>query len=110
MTGRTPVRKRRRGQRRGTERSEEYKAFVRERGCATCPSRYEIEAAHTTVLGPRGLSQRASDFSCIPLCRWCHRFSNHSYHVLGEKKFAIAWKLDIKAIVATLRAEWEERK
>jgi hypothetical protein len=38
-------------------------------------------------LGPRGLGQKTTDFSAIPLCTAHHRENLDSYHRLGEKMF-----------------------
>src|ERR1039458_4050484 len=72
-----PVRKMRLQPRRGPDRSPEYLAWIRTLGCVIC-SRLSggvtvIEAAHTNVLGPRGVGQKASDFSAVPLCSGHHR-------------------------------------
>ena len=50
------------------------------------------------------MSQKASDYSCIPLCSDCHRTGQHAYHRLGRAAFAAWWKLDIPALVARLNA------
>ncbi len=39
------------------------------------------EAAH---VGDRGLSQKASDRTAIPLCRECHREGPRAIHLLGK--------------------------
>jgi hypothetical protein len=91
-----PVRKMRSGPRWGPDRSPEYLAWIRTLGCVVC-SRVSggataVEAAHTNVLGPRGIGQKTSDFSAIPLCSGHHRDKPDSYHVLGEQVFfAQAW-------------------
>ena len=109
LTRRTPltafVRKLRRP-RRGPERSPEYLGWIRTLCCAVCgraPSECcRIEAAHTHVLGPRGLSQKSSDFSAIPLCFWHHRCQPDSYHSLGEQRFAEAHGIDLRELVLNL--------
>jgi hypothetical protein len=67
-----PVRKKRSRPRRGPERSPEYLAWIRTLGCVVCSGvsrgSSAIEAVHTNVLGPRGVGQKTSDFSAIPLC------------------------------------------
>jgi hypothetical protein len=62
----------------GPARSWRYKAWIRSLPCAACGTKREIEAAHTGSDG--GQSQKASDYSCIPLCRDCHQFATGSYH------------------------------
>src|ERR1035441_10089413 len=78
-----PVRKMRSRPRRGPDRSPEYLAWIRTLPCAVC-SRMRagstvIEAAHTNVLGPKGMGQKTSDFSAIPLCSAHHREARDSY-------------------------------
>ncbi len=62
--------------RRGPDRCPAYLTWIRSLGCAVCgkgrTERVRVEAAHTSALGPRGLSQKSSDFSAIPLCFWDH--------------------------------------
>lgn len=62
------------------------------------------EAAHT---GPHGISQKASDYSCVPICHWHHLESRDSYHKLGERKFEAHHRISIKEIVKVLRARYE---
>jgi hypothetical protein len=61
-----------------------------------------VEAAHTTVLGSRGLSQKSSDYSAIPLCFGHHRGNAGSYHSLGERKFAEMHGVHIREMVGRL--------
>jgi hypothetical protein len=97
---------------RGPTRSRRYLQWIRSLGCAVCFRRRSeycaIEAAHTSVLGPhpRGLGQKTSDYSAIPLCFWHHRGRSDSYHWLGEKRFAQRHQLDLEALVATLLAHY----
>jgi len=42
------------------------------------------EAAHS---GPHGISIKASDLTCIPLCANHHRIAKDSYHELGPSFF-----------------------
>ncbi len=51
-------------------RDPAYRRFIRSLPCAACGKSRFIECAHT---GPHGLSQKASDLDCIPLCaNPCH--------------------------------------
>src|ERR1039458_4705421 len=87
---RVPVRKKRFERRRGPARCREYLAWIRTLGCVVCgrpPGSVLIEAAHTNALGPRGLGQKSTDFSAIPLCSGHHRQDRDSYHLLGEEPF-----------------------
>jgi hypothetical protein len=79
------------------QRNWKYLAFIRSLPCAVCGTNRYIEAAHT---GSRGLGQKSSDFSAIPLCVEDHRTGPCSYHRLGPRKFAEVHRLDIPALVA----------
>jgi hypothetical protein len=85
-------------------RDPEYLRFVRRQPCCVCGRSWGIEASHT---GPRGLGQKASDHSCIPLCWKHHRTGRDSYHALGRVRFSEVHKLDIAAIILTLRLQAE---
>ena len=92
--------------RRGPERCPDYLAWIRTLPCIVC-SRLSggdtvVEAAHTNALGPRGMGQKTSDFSAIPLCSWHHRAGRDSYHRLGEKWFAQAYQIHLLEVVQTL--------
>jgi hypothetical protein len=76
-----------------------YRRSHRSLPCACCNTRRGIEAAHT---GPRGLGQKSSDLSCIPLCHEHHNHGNESYHALGPVKFSERWKLEIPALIVGL--------
>src|ERR1022692_1837595 len=62
-----------------------------------------IEAAHTNALGPRGLGQKSTDFSAIPLCSGHHRQDRDSYHLMGEEPFLRAHAIDLEGIVRSLQ-------
>jgi len=107
---RVPVRKMRLRPRRGPDRSPDYLAWIRTLGCAVC-SRVSggatvIEAAHTNVLGPRGLGQKTSDFSAIPLCAAHHRENPDSYHRLGERWFAQVHQIRLPELVQALNSRY----
>jgi hypothetical protein len=57
--------------------------------------------------GHRGLSQRADDRTCIPLC-WTHhdRNSPHSVHTLG-RKFWQFYSIDRQAIIEEMNRRYE---
>ena len=110
---RVPIRKKRFQPRRGPDRSPEYLAWIRTLGCVVC-SRVSrgatvIEAAHTNVLGRRGMGQKSSDFSAIPLCANHHRQNLDSYHLLGEKEFSLKHGIDLKELVLALQSQFWER-
>src|SRR5207247_1205917 len=81
------------------QRNPKYLTFIRSLPCAVCGTCRHIEAAHT---GPRGLGQKSSDLSAIPLCAPEHRTGPKSYHKLGPHKFVTIHGLDIPALVARL--------
>ena len=83
-------------------RSPGYLQWIRSLPCCVCRTTRAIEAAHT---GPRGLSQKSSDLSVIPLCVKHHRTGPDSYHKLGPRRFAEMHRLDIPAMVARLSAK-----
>ena len=105
-TRRVEVRKIRSRPRRGPDRCPDYLAWIRTLGCVAC-SRVSggttvVEAAHTNVLGPRGMAQKSSDFSARPLCAGHHREYSDSYHCLGEVHFASTHLLDLPNVVLDL--------
>ena len=110
---RVPVRKVRFLPRRGPERSAEYLAWIRTLGCVVClrvsggPT--VIEAAHTNALGRRGMGQKTSDFSAIPLCPGHHRVNLDSYHRLGEKGFSHEHRIDLHEVVRALLSRFCEQ-
>jgi hypothetical protein len=110
---RVSVRGRRSRSRQGPNRSPQYLAWIRTLGCAVC-SRVSgestfIEAAHTNVLGRRGLGQKTSDFSAIPLCTTHHRENLDSYHFMGEKGFSHKHEIDLNELVLTLQCRfWQQ--
>ncbi|MGA3028347.1 MAG: hypothetical protein ABSF98_26665 [Bryobacteraceae bacterium] len=53
----------------------------------------------------RGLSQKSSDTSAIPLCARHHRTGDDSYHRLGPRRFSEVHQLDIPVLVARLSAK-----
>jgi len=83
-----------------------YRSFVRSLPCTVpgCRGRY-VEAAHT---GPRGLGQKSSDRSCIPLCVKHHRDDNHSLHKLGPVQFEAHHRLSISVTVEALNIFYRE--
>ena len=100
------MRKSRSRPRRGPQRCPEYLAWIRTLSCAVCSrvggGSTVIEAAHTNALGPRGMSQKTTDFSAIPLCSAHHREDTDSYHQLGEEGFAREHRLDLAELVLAL--------
>ena len=64
--------------RRGRERNNAYLAWIRTLPCVACKREGRSEAAHVGTDG--GMSQKASDLTCIPLCSDCHTQQPDSYH------------------------------
>jgi len=109
---RVPVYKKRFRPRRGADRSPDYLAWIRTLPCVVC-SRVSggtivIVAAHTNALGPRGLSQKTSDFSAIPVCSAHHQHGPDSYHWLGEERFAREHRLDLPELVLALNEHFRQ--
>jgi len=71
--------------RKGPARDEEYKAWIRTLDCCACGTPGRSEAAHSGVDG--GMSMKASDFSCVPLCAECHTRGPLAYHRIGKRAF-----------------------
>jgi hypothetical protein len=107
---RVPVRQKRFQPRLGPDRSPVYLAWIRTLGCAIC-SRVSggstvVEAAHTNALGTRGLGQKTTDFSAIPLCAAHHRENADSYHHLGERGFAQVHQIRLPELVQALNSRY----
>lgn len=80
-------------------RNWKYRAWIRTLPCAVCGSEH-AEAAHTGSDG--GMSQKASDYTTIPLCADCHTQSPTSYHRIGRIAFEQMHDLDIAGLVRRL--------
>jgi hypothetical protein len=52
------------------------------------------------------MAQKASDYSCVPLCHDCHTAGPASYHVLGYLEFECRHSLDIDELVRRLTGLW----
>jgi hypothetical protein len=119
MLKRVPVRKKRRGQRRGPTRDAKYRRWLADSACAffdigqkegravadyarlrllACPGSAfaRIDPAHTEN---NGMSSKGPDSSCVPLCR-----SHHLEYDSGREAFESKYGIDMKAIAA---AYWE---
>ena len=93
---------------RGPARSWKYKSWIRSLECAACGSEYGVEAAHTGSDG--GMRQKASDFSCIPLCGDCHTQAPHSHHrdrQACESRIYARLGRTIVELVRDLNGEWK---
>lgn len=89
----------RRPARRGPARNWKYRAWIRSLPSAVS-GRTGCEAAHTGDDG--GMSQKASDYSCIPLTREEHE----ELHRSGRVEFERAHQVDIAALVKRLNHDW----
>jgi hypothetical protein len=99
--------------RRGPDRCPEYLAWIRTLGMRSLRQvtggATIIEAAHTNALGPRGLGQKTSDFSAIPLCAAHHRENLDSYHHLDETVFSHKHGIYLKELVLLLQSWFWQR-
>ncbi len=98
----------RRVERRGPSRDPLYRAWIRTLPCASCGSHCLIEAAHTASDG--GMSQKASDYSCVPLCRNCHTGGSNAYHRIGKLEFERIYCIDFVDLVRALNIAWTVMK
>jgi hypothetical protein len=107
--GRKLQRQRRKPTRKGPPRDQPYLAWIREMACISCGIEGRSEAAHTGTDG--GMGQKASDYSCIPLCAGCHTRRADSYHRIagGRRGFERRYRVNLVHLVARLNAEWRER-
>jgi len=98
----------------GSGRSPEYLAWIRTLGCVVCArvsgGATVVEAAHTNALGSRGLGQKTTDFSAIPLCSGHHRENLDSYHVLGEQGFSHKHGIELNEVVLRLQGRFWQRE
>jgi hypothetical protein len=66
-----------------------------------------VEAAHT---GPHGISQKASDYTCIPLCHEHHRTGNDALDKIGRETFQLRFQINISDLAADLNLLWSDAK
>ncbi len=102
--GRKPPRRASSSTRKGPPRDEAYLAWIREMPCIACGIEGRSEAAHTGQDG--GMSMKASDYSCVPLCADCHTQAAGAYHRVGKRAFERARGLCLADVVARLQQEW----
>lgn len=81
-------------------RSWKYRAWIRSLPCASCGQDPAGEAAHTGSDG--GMAQKASDWSCVPLCRGCHL----EYHQHGKPAFEVRCNVGLAKLVKRLNSLW----
>jgi len=102
--GRKPERRASTPTRKGPPRDENYKAWIRTFPCCACGAVGRSEAAHTGSDG--GMSIKASDYSCVPLCSDCHTQAPGAYHRVGRRAFEHRHGLSFMRIVTQMNFEW----
>jgi len=53
------------------------------------------------------MSQKASDYSAVPLCADCHTQAPGSYHRVGKRAFERQHGLCLAHVVERLNREWQ---
>ena len=94
--------------RKGPARDDEYKNWIRTLACCACGHPAPSEAAHTGCDG--GMSMKASDYSCVPLCADCHTRGPLAYHRIGKRAFERVHGIWFASVVARLRREWKQQR
>ncbi len=88
-------------------RDARYRAWIRSLPCAVCERTLGIEAPHTgNFQDGKGMRQKASDYTCIPLCAEHHRVGREAWHNIGPEAFEQRFELDIKGLVKLLNKLW----
>lgn len=82
-------------------RDPEYLRFVKRLPCAVCCKTWGVDPCHT---GPHGISQKASDLLCIPLCR-----VHHQEYDSAPREFATKHGLDVPALITKLNGLYETK-
>lgn len=52
------------------------------------------------------MAQKASDYSCIPLCGDCHQHGPDAYHRIGRDEFERRHGIDLGELVRRLNGLW----
>jgi len=102
--GRNPARLPASKPRKGPPRDEAYKAWIRALACLGCGCGGQNEAAHVGNDG--GMSMKAADYSCVPLCSNCHTQAPGAYHRIGKRAFERTHGVCFAAEVRRLHAAW----
>jgi hypothetical protein len=102
--GRKPQRRAQSSIRKGPPRDEDYKQWIRTLACIACGVQGRSEAAHTGSDG--GISMKASDYSCVPLCTDCHTQAPGAYHRIGKRAFEQLHRISFAEVVSQLNQEW----
>ena len=88
--------------RRGPARNWRYCAWIRTLPCAACGTTLGVQAAHTGDDG--GMSQKASDYSCVPLCFSCHR--EYDNGLRSKELFEQDHRIIMPELVRRLTHDW----
>ena len=106
--GRKPQRRAESATGKAPPRDAAYLAWIREMPCIACGTGERSEAAHTGTDG--GMSQKASDYSCVPLCAGCHTQAAGAYHRIGKRAFEERHGLSFARTVERLNTEWWRKR
>jgi hypothetical protein len=85
-------------------RDWKYRSWIRSLPCVGCGLDPAGEAAHTGSDG--GMSQKASDYSCVPLCSDCHTLGPDAYHRIGKAAFEVRRNVRLAVNVNGLNWIW----
>ena len=106
--GRKPQHRATSATRGGPTRDKHYLEWIRLLPCIICGIEGRSEPAHTGTDG--GMSMKASDYSCVPLCSGCHTLGPGAYHRVGKRAFEQRHGISFVAIVTRLNSEWQEQR
>ena len=73
-------------------RNRKYREFIGALPCLVCGTWRNVDAAHT---GPHGISTKASDLTCLPLCH----FKHHPEFDAAPRDFALVYGLNIPELI-----------
>jgi hypothetical protein len=73
-------------------RNRKYREFIGALPCLVCGTWRNVDAAHT---GPHGISTKASDLTCLPLCH----FKHHPEFDAAPRDFALVYGLNIAELI-----------
>jgi len=82
-------------------RSRAYMQFIKRFPCLVCGKKWGIDPCHT---GPHAYGEKASDYTCIPLCR-----KHHEEFDSAPETFARKHHLNIPALICGFLRRWAER-
>lgn len=57
-------------------RDGKYLSFIRLKPCCICGNDQNVQAHHTET---GGMGYKGSDYSCVPLCYYCHNKIHNEY-------------------------------